>query len=201
MDGPSTMRCSTGDGWRRSAEVSVYSVGFVHLSGLGFLPRNINLSMFFFFFFFESFFENYNAKRCNQNDFWRCEIDPSLSSWIQWKTKWSLSSPFFFLPSSFYSLHSLFSKIKNPPIIRPCVRPPLSVFVYTHSTASLEQWNDNQDKIVQRRALRICFVWEVSVLYTRNVRLTIYHSVLFFCPFSGFANIFEIKCNCFFKLN
>ena len=109
--------------------------------------------------------------------------------------------PLFFLPSSFYSLHSLFSKIQNPPVICACVRTPLSIFVCTHFTAPLEQWNDNQDKIVQRRARRICFVWEVSVLYTRNVRLTIYHSVLFFCPFSGFANIFEIKCNCFFKLN
>ena len=93
---------------------------------------------------------------------------------------------------------------------------PLSVFVcaphcpFLFAHTLLACWNSGmatKTKIVQRRACRTCFVWEVSVLYTKNVRLTIHHSVLFFFVLfflttkAGFANIFEIKCSCFFKLN
>ena len=102
---------------------------------------------------------------------------------IQWENK---SSPcfsffsFYFVPPTFlpffslYGLHSLFSKFK--------IHAPTIHFLFAHPPALLEQWNDNQYKNrpgEAMRARRTCFVWEVSVLCTQNVRLTSHHSVLF----------------------
>ena len=107
---------------------------------------------------------------------------------------------FFILPP-LSSLHSLFSKI--------FFSDPRTYYLFLFAHPLLLDWNRGmitKTKILQLRARRTCLVWEVSVPCTQNVRLTIHHSVLYFVPFffttkAGFANIFEIKSNRFFKLN
>ena len=119
---------------------------------------------------------------------------------------------FFFPPFSFSFVFPIliwsplsiflcfFVLISSPLSIFPIQNPPYYPFLFAHTLLhSLEQRNDSHDKMVQMRAHQTCLVLEVSIHCTHNVRLTILFSfVLFFLTTNaGFANIFEIKCNCF----
>ena len=69
MDGPPTTRYSTGNGWRRSAEIPVYSVRFVPPQDRVY-SQEISISQCFpFVFFWKLFWRLECKKKCPENDF------------------------------------------------------------------------------------------------------------------------------------
>ena len=124
------------------------------------------------------------------------------SSGIQWKTN-GLPIFLFFFP--FYSLFPPYM-VSTPSFQNSKSTHLLSIFCL-HTL--LPRWNSGMTtkiKIVQVRARWTCFMWEVFVLCTQNVRLTIHHSVLFlsfsFLPLKlGFPIYLKQNTIVFFKLN
>ena len=86
------------------------------------------------------------------------------------------------------------------------IHTPTIHFLFAHPPAPLEQWNDNEDKnCASEGTLDLLCVGGVCPLYPKCMSHHSPFCFVFFLFFlttkARFANIFEIKCNCFLKLN
>ena len=132
----------------------------------------------------------------------------SLSSPLFFFFYFLFSSPplFFFFFPPFMDSTLYFKKFKIHPLsILVCA--PHCPFLFAHTL--LPRWNSGmttKTKIVQVRACQTCFMWEVSVLCTQNIHLTIHHFDLFlsfsFWPLKlGLPIFLKLNAIVFFKLN